>query len=66
MGIDFFKMLHLQGAQTCQATEHSLSQMADGVFSQVQALQETQSYKSCLLKSSQMIEGQVSAHNKYF
>lgn len=37
--------------------------MADGVFSQIQALQEAQSHESRLLKSSQMIEGQVSAQN---
>lgn len=54
-------MRNLQRAQTGQAAEHSLSQMADGVFCQVQALQEAQSYKSGLLQPSQMIEGQVSA-----
>ena len=39
--------------------------MTDGVFSQVQALQETQSHKRSLLKSSQVIEGQVSAQNNH-
>lgn len=31
----------LQAAQTGQAAEHSLSQVADGVLSKVQALQQT-------------------------
>lgn len=56
---------HLQSTQICQTTEHPLSQMTDGVFSQVQALQETQSYKSCVLESSQVIIGQISAENSH-
>lgn len=50
--------------QACQTIEYSFSQVADRVFSQIQALQKTQSYESCLLKSRQMIERQVPAQNK--
>lgn len=32
--------MHLQAAQTCQATENTFSQVADRVFSQVEAHQE--------------------------
>lgn len=63
MHTNVFKAWHLQCAQGGQATEHSLPKVADGVLSQVQALQEIQSYKSRLFQSGQMIEGQVSARN---
>lgn len=37
--------------------------MTDGIFSQVQVLQETQSYESCFLQSSQVIGRQISVQN---
>lgn len=55
---------YLQSAQACEATEHSFSEIADRVFSQIQALQETESYKSRFLESCQVIKGQVTVNNK--